>query len=219
MNIKSHGVLHFKDWANSYIPNIVKEIYLDRVYQPFMSGKVDGVFLDIGSNIALWSLYASPFANQIYAFEPAKETYEIGLKNITDNNIKNVKVIQKAVSNKDGKTTFYHSSNTTMNSLNPAVNHLPELAEEVETISLDTFVKNEKIEHIDFMKLDVEGTEDIVLTSEGFKNIVPILDAFTYEWHSWANASPSVINDGLKNLGFVVKQIPNEATLFGATKA
>ena len=217
MNKNGH-VIHFKGWENSYIPNILQEIYLQKIYDPYLSGKTDAVLLDLGSNISLWSMYASPFAKQIYAFEPSKESYDIGLKNITDNGIKNVKVIKKAIAEKDGKTTFYHSVNTTMNSLNPAINTLPKLAEEVETIRLDTFVKEEKIEHIDFAKIDIEGMEDKLFTSESFKNIVPILDSFIYEWHSWSNSNPNIINFGLKELGYLVKQIPSDATIFSAVK-
>lgn len=59
MDIKGQGVIHFKDWENSYIPNILNEIYLQKIYYPFLVHKKDAVFLDLGSHIGLWSMYAS----------------------------------------------------------------------------------------------------------------------------------------------------------------
>jgi len=217
MNIQSHGAIHFKNWDNSYIPNILHEIYLQQIYKQFLSGQTELTLFDLGLNIGLWSMYASRYAKNIYAFEPAKETFDIAVKNLTENKFTNVHAFQQAVSTKDSKTTFYHSTNSTMNSLNSLVNNTGE-KEEVETIRLDTFVKREKIDHIDFAKIDVEGHESKLFASEGFKNIASLLDSFVYEWHSWTESSPSVINFGLKELGFMVFPIPSDATLFGARK-
>lgn len=212
------NVLHFNDWKNSYIPNILKEIYLDQVYAPYLQSIKGNVVLDLGANIGLWSLYAAPLAAQVYAFEPAKETWRIAQKNLKDNGIKNVKLYQKAVADTDGRMSFYHNENTTMNSLNERVNNKPSLKEQVETIRLDTLVKDEGIERIGFAKIDVEGTEDILFMSEGFQKIVPILDSFVYEYHSWCNAPAQNINQALQDYGYKIRQIPSEATIFGAVK-
>ena len=135
-----------------------------------------------------------------------------------ENNVPNVKTFQKAIAPEDGKTTFYHSTNKTMFSLNPAINDNKE-TEEVETIRLDTFCKQEKIEHIDSMKLDIEGTESKIFTSESFKNIVPMLDCMVYEWHQWDGSNPSVINHGLFEYGFKrIAQLPSKATVFACSK-
>ena len=185
-----------------------------------MLGKKDGIFFDIGFNIGLWSFYASRYAKQIYAFEPVPELAEIGTLNMKNNGITNVEVIQKAVSNEDGKTTFYLSSNETMSSLNKAINDTGKSLT-VDCVSLSTFVKEKNINHIDFIKLDVEGSEDKILASDGFKDIVPKVDTVVFEWHSWTNASPMVIADGLKHLGFTVKKIAmpvGSASVFVAEK-
>lgn len=212
------GVIHYKDWDNSYIPNILQEIYLRKIYFPYLSGKRDLVMMDIGFNIGLWSLYASKYAKTIYSFEPSLESYNIGLKNLEDNGIKNVKLYQKAISKDDGKTIFYHSTNTTMNSLNPAVGNTGE-KEEVEMVRLDTFAEQEKIKHIDFIKLDIEGFEDKVLMGEGFQKVAPIIDTIVYEWHTWSEANPHLINTALKDFGFKrIKQLGSDATVFACTK-
>src|SRR3990167_5528929 len=147
------GTIHYKDWDNSYIPNIFQEIYLQKIYEPFLVGKKDLILFDLGMNIGLWSIYASKYAKMVYSFEPAKETFDIASLNLKDNGITNVRTYQKAIAEENGEATFYHSINTTMNSLNPAVNSLPDLAEEVETVRLDNFILQEKIKIIDFAKI------------------------------------------------------------------
>lgn len=211
------GSLTFLDWDSSHIPEILLEIYIQKIYHPYVVGKTGSIFLDLGFNIGLWSFYASKFAKTIYAFEPAKDICSIGKKNMEQNGIQNVEVYQKAVADTDGTMTLFHSSNLTMSSLNDRINDTKE-KEEVETIRLDTFVKEKKIEKIDFAKIDIEGTEDKLFASESFRNIVPILDTFLYEWHTWTNANPNVINAGLRELGYTVKRIISDATLFIATK-
>lgn len=210
-------VLHFDDFYNAHIPEIFQEIYLQKLYFPYISNKKDAVFLDIGLNIGLWSLYAFPYAKQIYALEPASEICKIAQKNIDDNGISNVKIFQKALGATDGEMTLYHSSNKTMYSMNPAVNDNQE-KEQVNVMSFDTLIKENKIEHIDFMKLDVEGSEDKILASDGFRNNANMIDAFIYEWHTWTLANPNTINAGLKELGFNTKQLPSNATIFLAQK-
>ena len=174
--------------------------------------------MDWGLNIGLFSMYASPFAKQIYAFEPAKETFEIAQRNITDNKLTNVKLFNKAITKDNGKITFYHNENSTMNSTMEVVNNKPELKEIVETIRPDTFVEQEGITHIDFAKIDVEGSECELIASEAFQNIVPILDAFVVEYHSWSGVNPQQLVNNIRDYGYSVVQIPSEAIIFGATK-
>src|SRR3712207_1834272 len=111
--------LYYDQWDNSYIPNILKEIYLDKVYQPYMSHIQDGIVLDLGLNIGLFSQFAAKYAKQVYGFEPARESYEIALKNLEE--ATNVKLLNKAIAEKDGTMTFYRNTNSTMNSLNESV--------------------------------------------------------------------------------------------------
>lgn len=212
------GVIHYNDWDNSYIPNILKEIYLDRVYEPYLPHIKDKVVLDLGMNIGLWSLYASRYAKEVHGFEPAHATFELASRNLAENNTDNVAAYPWAITDKSGRATLYHNTNSTMNSTNPVVNNKPGEEESVAGVQLDEFVKLHKIDHIGFAKIDVEGTEDKLFASESFSNIAPILDAFVYEWHSWCQANPNTINAGLRDLGYSIKQIPSEATIFGAVK-
>ncbi len=42
---------YFHDFANSYIPHILKEVYMDQIYAPFVKDKKDLIIADFGANI------------------------------------------------------------------------------------------------------------------------------------------------------------------------
>ena len=215
------GVIHFKNWSNSFIPEILKELYIDRIYHPYLRAKFDMTILDLGCNIGLFSLYASAFAKQIYAFEPSQESFDLASQNIKDNNLTNIKLFKKAISKDNGTAKFWHADNITMNSMMEIVtikNNSEKTSEEVEKIRLDDFVKEEKIEHIHFMKMDIEGSEGEVIGSQSFENITPILDSFVLEYHDWAGISVQQLVTTIRDYGYRVELIPSQAVILGATK-
>jgi len=215
---KGYGTIHYKNWDSSYIPHILRELYLDNIYKPYLEGKKDLTIFDLGANISLFSLYASQFAKEVFAFEPSKETFDIAQKNLKDNNVENVRLYQKAIHIRDEKIKFFHNSNTTMNSTLEVVEDKSQEVEEVEGIRWDTFVKENDIKHIDFAKIDVEGTEFQLIGSESFENIVPILDSLVVELHSWGEYNYQQLVTTLRDYGFHVETIPSEATILGAVK-
>lgn len=212
------GVIHYKNWQASFIPHILKELYIDHVYAPYLYDKKNLTIIDAGLNIGLFSLFASQFAKQIYAFEPAKETFELAQLNIKDNNVKNVKLINKGIGIKNEDVEFYNLANTTASNTMKDFKSQATSTEKVSLIRLDTFVKQEKIDKIDFLKLDIEGTEDEVIGSDSFENIVPILDSFVVELHPWTKTNAQQIVTTIRDYGFRVKQMPTEATVLGCIK-
>lgn len=192
-------------------------MYLDRVYNYFFEGRKDLTMLDLGANLGLFSFYAQQYAKKIYAFEPSEVTFKLLEANIKDLPINNITPYKMAVANEDGETTFYTNSNTTMNSMEKFVDDHNQ-SEKVKTIRLDTFLNQEKIDHINFAKIDVEGSEGKLICGDGFANIAPKIDALVYEFHSWSGYNPVQINNCLWDLGFKVFQIPCDALVFGAEK-
>lgn len=218
---KSDGVIHFKNWDSSYIPQILEEMYIKHIYAPYLYGKTNLTIFDLGLNIGLFSMFASRFAKQIYAFEPAKESFEIAKKNIEENGLTNVKFYQKAIAKENGILDFWHADNTTMNSTLEVVtskNTNGKTKESVEAIRLDDFVKQEGITRIDFMKMDIEGTECEVIGSKSFENIVPILDALVVEYHEWSGVNVQQLVTTLRDYGYEVNLIPAQAVILGAKK-
>lgn len=135
------------------------------------------VFFDIGANVGLYSLSAARQFNniEIHAFEPVPDTFR-ELKNNLEKNQLNSKIIinQLAVSNTNESvymTTDYHSSNymTESTSLQNKI--------EVTCTTIDDYVEKYSIQKIDFIKIDVEGQELLVLQGceQCLKKFKPIL--------------------------------------------
>ena len=64
------------------------------------------VVVDVGANIGYYTLLLAKICKKVYAFEPDFECFEILKKNIKENKLKNVILINKAVSSKKGEENF-----------------------------------------------------------------------------------------------------------------
>lgn len=104
------------------------------------------------------SIWFADHANQgkIYAFEPSKASYAVLCDNVKNNALENrIIPINSAISGVDGKLYFeldYDKQD------GPGSICVSERAEyEIDSTSIDTFVRQNKIEKVDFIKLDIEG--------------------------------------------------------------
>ncbi|MFH2141735.1 MAG: FkbM family methyltransferase [Bacteroidota bacterium] len=128
--------------------------------------------LDIGANTGVYTLIAqtvNPKA-QIFAFEPVERVFDKLKFNINLNQFSS-HCINKAISNHDGfaeifdpLTEHLYSVTVNKNLLSP---ESPYKIKSIETIRLDTFIEQNKIQRIDLMKIDVETHEPEVLEGMG----------------------------------------------------
>lgn len=133
------------------------------------------VFIDIGSNIGLYSLIASSFIGKegsIYAIEPTPETFSRLKKNIALNNFKNINTLNFGLSNSENVVDF-----NTSNDGYDAWNSLAKLDQlkkgakiKINVKTLDSVLDKNSITKVDLVKLDVEGWEKYVL--EGASNLL-----------------------------------------------
>jgi FkbM family methyltransferase len=123
------------------------------------------VTLDVGAHVGLYALLAG-HANpdgQVYAFEPVPITFERLLRNVELNKLTNVHCEQTAVGEMDGTAEFFHGSigAPCSNSLSPRILRFqPDLQRSnVRVITLDRFIQERRLEHVDLVKIDTETTE------------------------------------------------------------
>jgi FkbM family methyltransferase len=128
------------------------------------------VFFDIGANMGSWVLVAAGKikSGHVYAFEPSPFILGNLQENIGLNQLdKKVSIIDQIVSNKNGTEQFVIESI-------PEINHIAygnkkgKKLLKHSCIKLDTFMSQQKIKHVDVIKIDVEGAEHKVL--EGLRN-------------------------------------------------
>lgn len=121
------------------------------------------IIFDVGANVGIYSLLAAaanPHA-QIYAFEPTPEVFFALLRNITLNEFGNISSHQSAVGASSGGSFLHYCAGSDM--LNEGMNYVrsdeDESATAVEVVSLDGFCAARSIDHVDLMKIDIEGGE------------------------------------------------------------
>jgi FkbM family methyltransferase len=116
--------------------------------------------IDIGANIGYYTLLFSGLVGEeghVYAFEPEAESIKLLKKNLEINSIKNVTIIEKAVSNEDTTLPLYLSK---INRGNHQIFNSGEGREsiDVKSTTIDSYFENSKDE-IDWIKMDIEGAE------------------------------------------------------------
>ena len=157
----------------------------------------EDIVLDLGSNIGGFSLVAGLLAKngKVYAFDPSDNNCYFARRNLKLNGIKNVKVNQKAVTNKDGIVKFYFDKQSPASSAVVPDDFRGKLAQEVESITIDTFVETEKIKQVDFIKMDIEGSERAALkgAAKTIKRFRPKLSVCTYHLKDDIEVLPRLI--------------------------
>lgn len=119
--------------------------------------------LDMGANIGLHSIIMSRCGFQITCFEPDPRHFSLLTHNLSVNNVDNVTTVNAAVSIEDGTMEFVRVlGNTTGSHLAGSKSNL---YGEIERFPVKVLPFAELIKGIDFVKLDVEGHEKVILTS------------------------------------------------------
>lgn len=131
--------------------------------------KHNDVFIDIGASIGLMSVFASQCVGngRVLSFEPQSERFKILSSNKELNNCKNIKPFNNGLGQEKNQLKLYtdiHSPSLVDH------NDDPSHYEVVDILVLDEVLKNEKINNVKFIKIDVEGFEIHVL--KGAKNIL-----------------------------------------------
>jgi len=132
--------------------------------------KEDDIVIDIGANLGFVSIYLAkkyPFL-KIYAFEPAKRTYELFLENIKINEVQDNIIAENLAVTSDGRDTeFLFSPSSSGNSMLKSVSHDRYFIDSnniwqtypVKSIALDEIFDKYKIEKCKLLKIDCEGAE------------------------------------------------------------
>ena len=166
--------------------------------------KVGMNVVDIGAQVGLYTLNAAKKIGKkgrVYAFEPRKSNYEMLSKNIKVNGYDNVVAVEKAVSDRIGKTRLWFekdwkgSASFSKKSVLTVSGHKKlknGKSINVKTTSLDDFfVKVVKNKRINLIKMDAEGAEGLII--KGAEKVLKYNKRLKIFMEFWP--------DSLKNLG------------------
>jgi len=140
-------------WLGSY--EYDKQILFSRTI------KEGGVVYDIGANVGFYTLLSSETVGKkgkVIVFEPLPRNIHYLRKHLLLNRCENVTLIEAAVADKNGVAFFEDRTGYSTAHLS-SEGHL-----EVKVVSLDKLVIDGTIPPPDYMKIDVEGAELLVLS-------------------------------------------------------
>jgi FkbM family methyltransferase len=190
--------------------------------------KPGNIVFDIGANGGIYTVAAAKAvgsSGHVYAFEPGRRELELLRNNIIKNNLSNVTVVERAVSDKTSSADFVVSQDGAMNSLaenshahQKVIYHI-----EVKTISLNEFVDEYNVSKVDFVKIDVEGAEHLVF--RGMQHVlasndqIKILFECSNSTSSGFGYSSSDLLSELMGLGLSIGYISDESKLVDINQA
>jgi FkbM family methyltransferase len=165
--------------------------------------------IDIGANIGFYTVQFSKKVGKngkVLAVEPSFNNVYLLKKNIRANRLKNVSIIEKAVSSKTGIGKLYlstgHSGDHRIyNTINKR-KCIP-----IQTITIDNLTKNEK--QVDLIKMDIQGAEYLSIsgmsrTIKKFPN-VKIVSEFSPKLLTESGGKPDQFLDYFLSEGFSLK--------------
>ncbi len=196
-----------------FLADQLAEVYKDLVYQPYLAGKKDLTIVEIGANIGISTYYFSRVAKRVIAVEPSKDHLEILKKMIEFNELKNIEICEKAIYIDKGSFNFSGpENNTTMKSMHSAV-WQPGKIDKVDAITIEDLFNDYKIDHCDFLNVDIEGSEFELFANQHFLNVADKIQTLMVERHSWASRNPQQLVDSLIAAKFDVYSVPSHADI------
>ena len=168
--------------------------------------KQKGTIIDVGSNMGdtIYQFQKEFKCKKIYGFEPQKNCFEKSKARFL--NIKNIEIYNFALDNKIGKKRFFEHGDDNVLSGFYKINikskdhidlknrkrqkkniskYKKKINKEVivNSITLDSFIKEKKIKHINLLKLDTQGSENRIL--KGIKKNLHKVDVIITEIQFW----------------------------------
>jgi FkbM family methyltransferase len=142
----------------------------------------DDIFVDVGSNIGLFSLIASKYVGangKVICFEPDPVSFRRLAENISMNNFDNLDIRNMGLSNEQGELEFhiYNNGHDAWNSFARDEELNSDNSITVSVSSLDHELENIDKNRIKVIKIDVEGWEKFVLIGgqNFFKEFDPVV--------------------------------------------
>ena len=176
MLVKSSNGVEYEchDWDHSFVTHIsiqdpVHNFAVGKereIIMNLLENRNKRTFVDVGGHLGFWSLYMSNIFEKVLCFEPNPETFSHLRYNTSKN--KNIELFNNALGDEDCNVeVLYHIGYNTnpeieYNSdqrINSGMSRVKKSSEGIKSFKLD----NLEINDLDFIKLDCEGFELMVL--------------------------------------------------------
>jgi len=155
-----------------------KEIFEKEIYK-FQAESENPLIIDCGANIGLSVIYFNRLypKSRVIAFEPDKKVFQSLQYNIASFDVDDVELISAAVWNNETVVEFFHEG---ADGGRIAVGDEPN-KNLVKTVRLRNYLQ----EKVDFLKIDIEGAEHVVLAD--CRDLLKNVKNLFVEYHSFDN--------------------------------
>src|SRR5436190_22011436 len=164
------------------------------------------VIIDAGANIGLSSIkFKTYFPDaMIIPIEPDEENYKTMLKNLKENNI-NALPIKAGVWNKPAKL-YFNRSFRDGKEWSISLTDIPDRGKSIDSVSINEIVKKNNLQHIDLLKIDIEGSEkQLFKNNNSDVDFLDITKFIAIEIHNELNIKEHIENI-LKERGFSLSE-------------
>jgi FkbM family methyltransferase len=136
---------------------VLLEIFYFNIYEKFYRVKRGDVVIDAGAFVGMFTVKMAKIVGnkgKVIAIEPEKTNSLFLKKNVKENGLKNVIVIEKGLWSEKGKKSLYLGYRSSPSLVYPTKKSI-----EVEVDTLDNIVSELRLKDVNFIKIDVEGAE------------------------------------------------------------
>lgn len=195
-----------------YYDVFYKKSYQHRTKNGTLVKVDDGdICLDIGANLGFFSMFAvEEGAKTVYAIEPCSKTCLYLEQNVDKNK---VKITQKAMCGSNGNRKM------TVSDTFSGGNYISEFPAkdsrtdtytiDVDSIGINDFIKQNNIPHINFIKINCEGSEYEIFESFEKEYLQKHVDKIIGEYHCSYNGEIDKLEKKLRDCGFDFEYYPS----------
>ncbi|MFQ5515017.1 MAG: FkbM family methyltransferase [Myxococcota bacterium] len=170
--------------------------------------------VDLGANVGFFTARSAEIARRVIGYEPLPESFQQLQRNTRQ--LPQVTAVRAAVAAKAGPLRLYRPQNAEQTGMHSSFreleDHMSQLFDDVDAVSLDDVFARHEIDHCDLLKLDVEGQEYEILHSASAATIDRI-QRIHGEYHDVRPHDPRTRIDDfvrfLRDLGFHTETIPS----------
>jgi len=130
------------------------------------------VCFDVGANVGYYTLLMAAQARKgmVHSFEPIPFNYHLLCSSVLLNGFENVVPNCCALGNREGECEFAVAKDSGLSSFVDTGRNPVTATRRVRVTTLDRYCAQQRVERVDFLKIDVEGAEGLVL--EGSRHIL-----------------------------------------------
>jgi len=156
--------------------NLLSEIYYHNVYDIHHIYEPGEIVIDVGAHVGVFTLKAAQRKAIVHAIEPHPDNFKMLVQNVTRNQLKNVICHECGLGEDEGQFKLWLHPNL---SGSHSLRFKREKWIAIKLMTLDSFMKEEDIDEVSLLKMDVEGAEPEVLrgAKDSMKNVKEVVVA------------------------------------------